>query len=385
MIYKGKLSIIVFLTFLTAFYHRVHARQDGEDIIIGKYRKLYSKILNEERTLLIRLPDGYEETQERYPVLILMDADNHEYFMYLASTAGVLANFGRMPHMIVVGIANTDRTRDMLPVNVKELPTSGGADNFLRFMTEELVPFINHHYRTAPYRILYGASNAGLFAVYALLTKPEPFHAYIAGSPMIGWCSDFIKQKAESLFQMPNPLNNFLYIIYGEQDYRRVTSDVPAFIQILETRAPAELEWKVKMIEKEGHVPYTSLYDGLTAVFHEYRLPDEIREKGFDEIKDYYARLSEKYSFPVKIPFVVLLPLGYHLMELGKLDEAIAILELNVKNHPQYPDSHYYLAESYRKNGDDTSALEYYKKTLELNPDYLQHEIKELIQNLEEK
>src|SRR3712207_3662198 len=100
-----------------------------------------------------------------------------------------------MPEMIVVGISNTDRTRDLTPTRVARLPdnpnagfpTSGGADKFLKFIETELIPMVESKYRTQPYRALAGHSLGGLFAVHTLVTKPELFNSYIAVSPSLQW------------------------------------------------------------------------------------------------------------------------------------------------------------------------------------------------------
>lgn len=44
------------------------AKKDGDDIIIGKYKKIFSKVLKEERTILVHLPEGYEKSKHKYPV-----------------------------------------------------------------------------------------------------------------------------------------------------------------------------------------------------------------------------------------------------------------------------------------------------------------------------
>jgi tetratricopeptide (TPR) repeat protein len=93
-----------------------------------------------------------------------------------------LVNNNRMPPMIVVGIANTDRTRPLTPTHadfknpdgsVNALPTSGGADRFLDFIQTELMSEIEKRYRTAPYRIFAGHSLGGLLAIHTLITRPD--------------------------------------------------------------------------------------------------------------------------------------------------------------------------------------------------------------------
>ena len=56
-------------------------------------------------------------------------------------------------------------------------------------------------------------------------------------------------------------------MIYGRDDYPQVTETVPRFTEYLKEKAPPELKWEYKYLPDEGHVPYTSIYDGLRYVF----------------------------------------------------------------------------------------------------------------------
>jgi poly(3-hydroxybutyrate) depolymerase len=152
---------------------------------------LKSEVLGEERTLLVRTPRNYEQSEERYPVLYMTDGAAH--FAHTNSTIEFLARNGRMPEMIVVAINNTDRTRDLTPTKAPlqnganrpatNFPTAGGADKFLAFIQKELIPQIEGNYRTHPYRIFAGHSFGGLLALHAFLNHTEMFNAYLAVSP----------------------------------------------------------------------------------------------------------------------------------------------------------------------------------------------------------
>ena len=128
---------------------------------------LKSAVLGEERLVLVRTPAGYETNKLSYPVLYMTDGDAH--MGHTASTIEFLTRNGCIPDLIVVGITNTDRTRDLTPVKSTnknaagelQFPTSGGADNFLKFIETELIPRIEKEYRVQPYRILAGHSLGG--------------------------------------------------------------------------------------------------------------------------------------------------------------------------------------------------------------------------------
>src|SRR4030095_3547443 len=150
-----------------------------------------SAVLGEDRTILVRTPPGYDTNKQPYAVMYMTDGDAH--IGHTGSTIEFLARNGRMPELIVVGITNTDRTRDLTPThvtttaaslgNTPQFPTSGGADKFLKFIETELIPEIDKRYRVRPYRILAGHSFGGLFAVHAMLSRPALFNSYIRALP----------------------------------------------------------------------------------------------------------------------------------------------------------------------------------------------------------
>ncbi|MCJ7681044.1 MAG: alpha/beta hydrolase-fold protein, partial [Candidatus Aminicenantes bacterium] len=173
----------------------ISAQQDGDDVVIGTYRTIRSDILDEERLLLIHLPEDYDQTGLSYPVLYLLygqDVDN--YFAEAMIVSEKLGGTGEMPPMIIVGVANTNRYRDNLPVSIRGREDTGGAANFLQFFEKELFPFIEKKYRTKPFRLLAGPQAGAVFGLHALITRPDLFHAVISENPFMN------PENAEVLF-----------------------------------------------------------------------------------------------------------------------------------------------------------------------------------------
>ena len=345
-----------------------HAQIIDEDIILGKHVKLYSDILNEERSLFVHLPNGYEKSQAKYPVLYLLDGGNIFRFSKVIGTVGKLA-FENIPNMIIVGIKNTDRERDMFPMKTESDPTSGGGDNFLNFFSEELIPFVDKNYRTENFRVLSGASNSAFFTVYALMENPNFFSAYIASSPTaLGWLNNLMYKKLDELKKKNVSLNKRLYLIYGENDYTSILKAIPGFTKIIEENAPNDFLWEIKLIKDEGHVPYNSIYEGLQFVFSDWKYPRErLKEATFREVKTYYNQLSEKYGYNIEIPVMVLINLGNDMVSKNKVDEALEIHKYNVKLYPNNTMPHFYLGLAYEKNGEIALAVKHIKKAVELD------------------
>lgn len=236
-----------------------------ESVKLGNRIELQSEILGETREILVRLPDSYHGSDKVYPVLYMLDANYTPFLVNDLFTLEYMMYVQRAPEMIIVGIYNTNRDRDMIPVKIPERD-SGGAEHFLSFIEKELVPTIDSEYRSSGYKLLYGASNAGVFGLYASFKSPNLFDVVISPSPMIGWCPDMIREIASKSFKQK--WSTKLFMIYGKTDYPQVTEHVPWFTAFLKENAPEGLKWDSHLIEAEGHVPFQSLYNGLRWVFN---------------------------------------------------------------------------------------------------------------------
>jgi hypothetical protein len=232
-----------------------------------KERNIRSRILEERRSLLIHLPPGYRESTTSYPVLYLLDAhDRHSSsgpsFYTIAKRVDAMSLQG-IPPMIIIGVTNTHRSRDMLPVKTGLYPEGGGADRFLAFLTEEAVVYVDKNFRTTGERILYGRSDSGLFTVYALLESPEAFSAYIASSPTVGHCPTLLRLKTGELFREHPTLKNALFIVYGDDDIAYAKNFIPALTQIIRNQATEGFRFGMNIVPGGTHIPSSSLYDGL--------------------------------------------------------------------------------------------------------------------------
>jgi predicted alpha/beta superfamily hydrolase len=349
-----------------------NAQISKEDIIIGKHIKLYSDILEEERSILIHLPTGYEKSQEKYPVLYVLDGGSVPSFSIVTGTVERMA-YMTIPNMIVVGIRNTDRDRDMFPMQLKNSRTSSGADNFIEFFLKELIPYVDKNYRVENFRILNGTSNSAFFTIYVLLKKPNLFSAYVASSPTrLEWFDDPLYKKFGELKKKNEPLNKTLYLIYGENDYRSIIKAIPKFKKIIEENTPDGFRWEIELIKNEGHVPSNSVLKGLQFVFSGWKYPREkLKETTFHEVNTYYDQLAEKYGLDAKISKTVLLNLGSDLVKKNEINEALEVYLLNIKLYPGNSYAHYYLGLAFEKIGEKTLAIKHIEKTLEMLPTWV--------------
>jgi hypothetical protein len=224
----------------------------------SQLRNIKSTIVGQEYTLHILLPGGYEKESKKYPVVYLMDSQWD--FPLAKSIYGQQYFDGFIPEMIIVGVTwgginpNPDslRVRDYTPTNDGRQKQSGGADQFLSFMKEELFPFIEKNYRAdAENRTLMGCSLGGLITLYALFTHTDMFSGYVAASPAIGWNKEVIYKYEQQYFENRNAKPARLYLSIGG-----VERNVPGFEKFsnfLVNRKYEALHIKPAVLENTGH------------------------------------------------------------------------------------------------------------------------------------
>lgn len=163
---------------------------------------LHSRVLDEPRPINIYLPRAYAvEPTRRFAVLYMPDGGTHEDFPQVVATVDSLIALGEIRPVIVVGIANTERRRDMTgPTTVASdsaiAPRVGGSAAFRRFIAEELIPTIDERYRITGERHIIGESLAGLFIVETLVEQPDLFTGYVALDPSLWWNRGALVERA---------------------------------------------------------------------------------------------------------------------------------------------------------------------------------------------
>ncbi|QTH73500.1 alpha/beta hydrolase [Pseudoalteromonas xiamenensis] len=196
----------------------------AKGIEIGDKQVLESKILGEEREYFISLPTSYNQNNySSYPVLYLLDGDMNSFFQVFSGMVNQMSVDASptIPEMIVVGIVSQNRVRDSSPTHPliqyggtknEALHITGGADKFIQFIKEELIPKINQNYRTSAYKVLVGYSFAGLPVIQSLYTTPETFNAYLAIDPSMWWDDQHMLKQLSHFYQSPKLNKRRLFV-----------------------------------------------------------------------------------------------------------------------------------------------------------------------------
>lgn len=212
-----------FLFFAICF--QLSNAQSTRPFVLGVTEQMPSRILGEERTLNIFLPEGYAaDDTNRYAVIYLLDGAADEDFIHVAGLVQFYTFpwINRIPKSIVVGIANTDRRRDFTyPTQVAEdrqrFPTTGHSDKFIQFIGEELQPFIQKKYRTNGSRTLIGQSLGGLLATEILFQHTALFDQYIIISPSLWWDDGSLLTRTPGMLNENYPARTDIYVGVGKE------------------------------------------------------------------------------------------------------------------------------------------------------------------------
>lgn len=390
--------------FLFLFLSTVAAAQSST-LDFGHVDSLRSNVLQEKRGLWIYVPPADPSAPfapKHYPVLYLLDGDLH-----FASVMGLVQQLSAVngntlcPEMIIVGIPHPfpTRTRDLTPTHTttrwdnrkdQTLASSGGGERFLSFLETEVVPYVEAHYPTAPYRLLVGHSLGGLTVLNTLATKPHLFNAYVAIEPSLWWDNRVVLSKLAASFQQHQVLQRKLFLAVANtlpagrdtvgirQDTTGSTEHLRAelaAVDLLRRQAPATLTWTWKYYpdERHGSVPLRAEYDALRTFFRheEVPLPTNVADPTFtaDALQQQYRTLSQQFGYSVSPPEELINLYAWGCLQKQQPKKALSLFRLNLTNYPTSFNAHSSMGAYYEQQGMPRQALPYYVHALKLRED----------------
>ena len=206
-----------------------------------------SKQVGETRTINVWVPPSYKASQDSLPVMYMADGGiEKEDFPHIANTMAALIADKTIPPMILVGIANTERRRDLTGPTVVEkdkeiAPVVGGSARFRAFINDELFPEINRRYRTSAKKGILGESASGLFVMETFFLQPGMFDYYLAFDPSLWWNDHYLVRHAtEYLAKFPADEKILWFAGSAATDVSPHTNELAG---ILKEAAPATLKW----------------------------------------------------------------------------------------------------------------------------------------------
>ncbi|MCA0893508.1 alpha/beta hydrolase [Microbulbifer agarilyticus] len=248
---------------------------------------IHSQANGKDYELFIKLPRSFHNTEQQYPLVLVNDADYA--FPLISSITRQLGDHGKkIEEVVLVGVSYSkgdngglSRTRDYTPTpspyekgghSDAARRASGQSAKYIRFLADEVLPYLSKHYRIHPHKkIFVGHSFGGLLGASILFDQPEAFDYYILGSPSLWYDNKVIFAMESDYAKQHKALDAQVMMMIGEYENGKphshftMVDDMLAFEQQLESRDYAGLEVTTKVIPEEYHVSVfpTLITDGL--------------------------------------------------------------------------------------------------------------------------
>lgn len=247
------LTTVVLFDHLTGHLPGISPAKEG--VIETKIR---SAILNEDRELIIYLPNNFDSTK-KYPVMYVLDGSSHE--IPLLKSLEILSAVGFAPATIVVAIPNTSaetRQRDLTPPYLRQdnevaVSPPGDGNTFLEFMEQELFPHIEKTYAASSIRAISGHSRGGLLVMHSLVWKPELFQARFCYSAPFWRQDGVLIDQVSDFLSKQDTLKSFLYLAVGANETTNIQGGYEGLKKVIEEKAPVGLAWYFSSTENSNH------------------------------------------------------------------------------------------------------------------------------------
>lgn len=201
-----------------------------------------SKVIGEDYTIYIHFPPGYDTTKTSYPVLYMTDGD---WNMTVAMNCfRMLRQDYLTSEPLIVGIGYGSRTNK----RNRDLEPAAGAPNFIKFIEQEVIPFIQSKYRVTDQKALYGYSYGGVFTSYVLFEHPGLFNDIFIGAPGNG----DLTLRADKYFAAHTALKGKIFLGAGSYEPATV-SKIEQFKQYMDQKKIPGLEVLTAVAPNAGH------------------------------------------------------------------------------------------------------------------------------------
>ncbi len=216
--------------------------------------------LNKKRRIWIYLPEAYDTSSKKYPVVYMHDGQNlfdqslaHSGEWEVDETLDAFREEDKL-ELIIVGIDNggNERIDEYTPWEITNYPSKQQGDAYIQFIKENLKPFIDKNYRTQSKReqtAIMGSSLGGLLSYYAVLQYPETFGKAGIFSPsfeIVNKSLDFAKDHG-------NIKDTKMYFMSGTKESEHMVAKMQQTIQLMINSGFPESNIKSKVVKEGEH------------------------------------------------------------------------------------------------------------------------------------
>jgi uncharacterized protein len=349
----------------------VKAQKNTPLILVDKI-SINSDILDENRDIVVHLPKGYDNCNEKYPVLFVFDTPSN-FLPVIGVVDHLVSSYQSIPNMIVIGIENTYRNRDFINKKVDgfKFSENGGADKYIKHLQKELIPFIDSAYRTQDFRMVYGHSSSASFGAYLMANEPDLIDVCFAIDPAF-WVDTTMLTDFLEIIDKSELSDNYFYFSHSRAGDMRMISANFTLFKDLEIKHSDKVNWDFKYYQTEDHfsIRLRSLYDGLENYFSDCKIPYKyLWYNDSENLVKHIESATDKYKINPLYPEKLLNGYAKSFIRNNDLNGALKLLVLNQSYYPNSSDIYYLIGQIYEKQGDNKIAIVNYKKSISLGSD----------------
>jgi len=354
---------------LICFLNYSYAQIQDNYTKIGERLSIQSQALDEERFYQIYLPPSYHMNEKaEFPVLYIIDGDYN--FHYDSGLVEFLSRTAyKIPEMIVVGISDQGSTKYRTNCSPNTEKGSGNANNYMKFINDELKAHIKKTYRASEYDIIVGHSMGGLFTTNYWLEQPNDFDVYVAIDPSLWWNDYTMTTKADNTLKGFDNKGSQLFLSLANTK----GMGVQQFVGVLDKYFPNEDRWNYKHYVNENHgsLHMMAISDALTTLFKDWDISRETfyAFEGPNDIINHYKKFKTNFETEFLLPSYSLGNMMYFYFRQDKFED-LKILEEGIKEH--FPHSleefNIQLAKNYLSKNELDKAEKLFAECLKSNP-----------------
>lgn len=384
------MKVLRHIIFLFIFVSSSMYSQVNQPINIGSRHTITSKILNEQRDIIIGLPQNYQPESKSYAVVVLLDGNYH--FISTYGTIEYLSKRFLMPEAILVAIPSTNRVKDLTPTNTlvnfdgsedNSLLESGGGANFLKFIQNEVLVWVEENYSVSSLEVIIGHSWGGLTVTQSFFGNNDKFEKFLAIDPSYWWDDNYFIKYVNQTTKTDISHQDRFFVSASSLDIEKYNrncckhrNSIDLFYYTLKNNLSSEVQEQIglRYFEDEDHasVPVPSTYYGLKFLFKDFPL-DDLNNNSIQEIQnhfnDYYAVALEGES--VKIPEDLVRNVAqFHLYANQDVEAALVFFKYNIKHYPKSYKAHGSIGNAYVMSKNNLLAKKHLKIALEINPSF---------------
>ncbi|PAJ75347.1 hypothetical protein CJF42_05760 [Pseudoalteromonas sp. NBT06-2] len=331
-----------------------------EKLSYGQKHTIFSKTLNQKRDYYVHLPDSYNTSQRKYPILYLL----HGQWDMLSAVASIELLSNEIPEIIIVGVQSQGQELHPIKGDVKQ------QTKLSQFLSNELIPHINFHYRVAQFKILSGHSNAGRFVMNEWIRDGLVFSHYYAFSPSLD--DNQINIRLEKLTMEETKKKSYLTLTLANEGEHMLKpfKEIQTILKQYKSKTSLTTHFTD---ETHSSTRHKSLMHSLRNTFTGWQPSYETKIGNFENLKRHYDDFGTRFGFDAQIDLELLQRLSVYFAMSTKPEDALNInhvinygLNLNRNNADAFWQMTHYLKEI----DDLASAKKIEEKICTLQPDF---------------